>query len=335
MRRTGVTSHDVAKLAGVSQPTVSRALSGQPGVSAETRMRIESAVTELGYVPNLVGRTLSTKRANVVGFVINELENPFFIELVGALHNRLKRSGYRLVLYTDPAGEGVDFDELMDGSIAGVVLATTNLDSVAAQALIERHLPCVLINRGNPELAVDASLVDNLHGAGLVADLLVELGHTRIGAVLGHQNASTTVEREAGLRAGLRKSGQRLSEEYVVRGEFNIEAGKHAFRAIFETASPPTALMCVNDTVAIGVLDEARRLGIDVPGALTVIGFDDIAMSSMAAFDLTTVHCDLAQMAVDAAQLLLRRIESPQAQVQRIFQHPTLTLRGTHGPPRA
>ena len=147
-----VTSHDVAKLAGVSQPTVSRALLGQRGVAPETRRRIEIAVEQLGYVPNISGRNLSTKRTNVIGIVVNELENPFFVHLIDALHSRFQEAGYRIFLYTDEDDEGVDFTELADGTIAGVVLSTANLDSRQPMELLERGLPCVLINRGIPDL---------------------------------------------------------------------------------------------------------------------------------------------------------------------------------------
>lgn len=324
------TSHDVARLAGVSQPTVSRALRGEPGVALKTRQRVEEAARTLGYVASQLGRSLATLRTRRIGIVAAELTNPFYPHLVEPLHNHFERAGYRSVLYAEHEDSRVAFAELVDGSLDGIVLTTTLLGSPLPGALLRRGMPFVFLNRENEERGADAVVVDNEHGATLVADLLVGLGHRRVGAVLGPVSTSTGAQREIGFRRGLASHGLELSERATARGPFSFAAGRVGLTRLLATKPAPTALFCANDVLALGALDEATRTGVRVPEDLTIIGFDDISMSSMTRFNLTTVHCDLERLVADAADLLLKRIADPARSRNRIVQQPQLILRGTH-----
>jgi len=329
------TSHDVARLAGVSQPTVSRALRGESGVAIETRQRVEDAARFLGYVASQLGRSLATLRTRRIGIVAAELTNPFYPHLVEPLHDHFERAGYRSVLYAEREDSRVEFAELVDGSLDGIVLTTTVRGSALPRALLERGMPFVFLNRENDERAADAVVMDNEHGATLVADLLAGLGHHRIGAVFGPQSTSTGAQRETGFRGGLAAHGMQLAKHATVRGPFAFVAGRDGLRTLFAAPEPPTAIFCANDVLALGALDEATRMGIRVPEDLTVVGFDDISMSSMVRFNLTTIHCDLARLVADAADLLLKRIADPGRPHNRMVQQPELILRGTHASPLA
>jgi LacI family transcriptional regulator len=328
-----VTSFDVARLAGVSQPTVSRALRGEASVAPETRRRVEKAAAELGYVTSQLGRGLATRTTRRIGIVAAELTNPFYANLVEPLRDEFERAGYRSVLFVDRDDDARTANELADGSLDGVVLATARVDSTVPGLLGERGVPFVLLNREVDEVLADAAVVDNVGGAALLADLLVELGHQRIGAVLGPDWTSTGRDRERGLRRALAAHGCALAERSTMRVPFGFDEGGQAVHALMNQEEPPTALFCANDVLALGVLDGATRLGVRVPDDLTVVGFDDITLASWARFDLTTVRCDLPRLAAVAVDLLLKRIADGRAYHHRVVLPAELVLRGSHAAP--
>lgn len=329
-RQLPATSLDVARLAGVSQPTVSRALRGRKGVAEETLRRIKDAADALGYVPSQLGRGLATRSTRRIGLVAAELTNPFYPHLAEPLHDQLERAGYRTVLFAEREDNQVAFADLVDGLLDGVVLTTTLLGSMLPKALSERGLPFVFLNRRNYEVDADAVVVDNAYGGALVADLLVQGGHRRVGAVLGPRNTSTGREREAGFRQRLSEHGVDLPTSLTASGEFSFTAGDAGLRSLLSGNRPPTAVFCANDVLALGALNAATCLGVRVPEDVSIVGFDDIDMSSWARFDLTTVHCDLVGLANAAADLLLKRIADPKRMNSQIVQRPKLVLRGTH-----
>ncbi|GLZ15557.1 LacI family transcriptional regulator [Actinomadura sp. NBRC 104425] len=327
----GITSRDVARLAGVSQPTVSRALRGDPRISAETRRKVKEAAEALNYVPSEAGRSLSTRSTKRIGVLVTDLTNPFYPHLVAPLHDELERLGYRMMLFTERSDEVIASERLLDRSIDGVVLTTTTLDSGLPAELRRRRLPFVYLNResGTP---ADAAVVDNRHGAGLVARELAGLGHTRIAGIFGPDETSTGRDREYGFRLALAEVGVGLPEERVRRGPFEYATGRDALTELLTVDPRPTAVFCGNDVIALGALDAALQAGVRVPDELTVIGFDDIPMASWTAFQLTTVRHDLHGMARAAARLLVARITTPDADLERVVYTPELILRRTHAP---
>jgi LacI family transcriptional regulator len=176
-----VTSHDVARLAGVAQPTVSRALRDEKGVSAATRRRVREAARSLGYVPSQAGRALSTRRSRKIGVISAELSNPFYPALLGPLHDALAGHGYRTVLFTDRGERPVELDPLLDGSLDGVVLTTSERTSSLPGELMARGVPFVMVNRTVDGIEADRCVAGNRVGAAAVAELLAHLGHRRAG----------------------------------------------------------------------------------------------------------------------------------------------------------
>ncbi|GAA3967544.1 LacI family DNA-binding transcriptional regulator [Actinomadura viridis] len=331
----GITSRDVARLAGVSQPTVSRALRGDTRVSAETRRRVQEAARALGYVPSEAGRSLSTRSAKRVGVLVTDLTNPFYPHLVAPLHDELERLGYRMMLFAERSDEAIASERLLDRSIDGVVLTTTGLGSGLPAELHRRGLPFVYLNREGTTPA-DAAVVDNRLGAELAARELVTLGHERVAGIFGPEETSTGREREYGFRLALAEAGIGLPEARVRRGPFEFETGHAALASLLAAEPRPTAVFCGNDVIAIGALDAALRAGIRVPDELTVIGFDDIPMSAWESFRLTTVRHDLNEMAATAARLLVRRITGEAAgDPERVVFAPTFVARRTHARPPA
>lgn len=329
-RPSSATSYDVARLAGVSQPTVSRALRGSPGVSANTRRRVLEAVDKLGYVTMESGRSLATRRTGRVGIVAGELSNPYFASLVEPLHRALARYGYGTILLPDEDESGFESGALYDGSLDGVMLTTLALGSPVAAELMRRRVPFVLVGREVAGSEDHACVFDNFGGAREVADLLVDHGHERIGMILGPNQTSTARDREAGFREALAERGATLSSPAVLRGEFTVEHGYESLQALMRLTTPPTGVFCANDVIAIGALNAARKLGIAVPESLTIVGFDDISMSAWEVFRLTTVRLDFEAMAEEACRLLVERMTTSSPTVARKVIPVSLTLRHTH-----
>jgi LacI family transcriptional regulator len=330
-----VTSHDVARLAGVSQPTVSRALRDRKGVSMVTRARVRDAARALGYVPSQVGRSLATRTTGRVGVVSAELCNPFYPALIEPLHDALAALGYRMILLTDRGDAEIELEPLIDGSLDGVVLSTSEVSSQLPLELARRGLPHVMLNRSVDGAQTDECVSDNIAGAGAVADFLVDLGHTRIGAVFGPEAMSTGRERAAGFRTRLAERGAALESRYVRSGPFHQDTGRAALTELMACQPPPTALFCANDVVAFGACTAAMAAGIDIPRQLTIVGFDDIPMASWEVFSLTTMRIDLEDMGRRAAALLAERIADPGLPARRVVLPVDLVRRGSHAPPAA
>jgi DNA-binding LacI/PurR family transcriptional regulator len=329
-----ITSFDVARAAGVSQPTVSRALRNVPGTSPETRQRVRAAAAELGYVVSEVGRNLSTRRTGRVAVVSDELTNPYYPELVEPLRRVLAAAGLGMVIVSDSRRAAVTAEALADGSYDGVILTTTTRDSLLPRNLSARGVPHVLANRVLDVPECPSCSMDNRGGARGVAELLLSLGHSSIGWVQGPVDTSTGRGRAAALTEALRAAGVPPPREWRVRTAFDHDAALRAGLAMLGSTEPPTAVACGNDVIALGVLSAARRLGMRVPEDLTVIGFDDIGMASWPVIDLTTVHCDLERLADVAVHLLIEEMHERSAEPAEHVLPVSVVLRSTHGPPR-
>lgn len=329
-----VTSRDVARLAGVSQPTVSRALREDPRISPATRARVAQAARTLGYIRSEIGRSLRTRATRQIAMVA-DLANQIYPALVPALHDALGDAGHRLVVLAERPEQTSILDRLLDGSCDGVVLTTTLLTSTLPVELHRRGVPFVLLNRTSDVVDTDSVTVDNAGGAERVGALLTELGHRRVAAIFGPPATSTGRDREQGLRHALAAAGLALDPALVHHGEFSAAAGDAAARRILATGPLPTALFCANDNIAVGALACLYRAGVRVPADLTVIGFDDLEMSGWPWLDLTTVHSPLTAMARSAAALLLDRLAAGPDQPARHQVHPAeLVLRSSHAAPK-
>lgn len=327
-----ITSFDVARRAGVSQPTVSRALRNLPGASPETRRRVLAAATELAYIPSDSGRVLSTRSTRRIAVVSEELTNPFYPELVQPLGRYLAAAELRPVLITDSEGRGVDAGVLADGSYDGVILTTTTRRSTLPRDLTERGVPHVLVNRTLDEPESPGCAVDNADGARQVSDLLADLGHRRVASIQGPVATSTGKQRAEALRTGLRRHGIPLPRVMVTRVPFDHDAGYRAAVELLTGDQSPTAIVCGNDVLALGALSAARALGVRVPADVTVVGFDDIRLASWPLIDLTTVRCDLDALARRAVTMLQDLVAGRWEEPTTVRLPVRLVLRGTHAP---
>jgi LacI family transcriptional regulator len=327
------TSHDVARLAGVSQPTVSRALTDDPRVAEATRRRVRDAAVSLGYIPSGRGRSLSTRRTGQIAVVVSELANPFYMQTIAHVYEALEALGQRMVVLTDPPDRDVPADRLLDGLVDGAILTTTLLGASLPTELALRDFPFVLLNRGLEGLDVDTCMSDNHAGGKQAAELLLALGHRRIAAISGPADTSTGADREEGFREALNAAAIPLSDQLALRGPFSFETGYEGLCVLLNASPAPTAVFCGNDVIAVGALNAARSQGIAVPDELTIIGFDDIDVCSWDLIELTTLRQDLPRMTAEAVALLDARIVDPVRPARQVVLPTALIERGTHAPP--
>ena len=334
MAHQRITSRDIAREAGVSQPTVSRALRGDPRVAPGTAAVIEATARRLGYVPDAAGRTLSTRRTATVAIVVADITNPFYPELVEALHEELGRAGYRSVLLNERTDAGDGLGPLLRGGLVdGAIVATATNDDRTRALLAGERAPIVQLVREVDGAARDAVVAENRGGAALAAELLVALGHRRIGQIAGPPDASTTRERDAGLADGLDRLGAPADPALRRVGDYAHQAGHQGCLELLDLPERPTAIFCGNDVIALGALDAARRRRVRVPEELSIVGFDDISLAGWESFRLTTVRQPLSDMAHEAARRLVWRIEQADGEPGRRTVFPTeLIQRGTTGP---
>lgn len=319
-----VTSHDVARLAGVSQPTVSRALRDSPKVSEETKQRVRQAARALGYVPSETGRALSSGRTRRIGLLLTDLENQFYPHVIAPMHHELDSFGYQLMLQTETTDTATVAERLIANGLDGVLLATTTVDSVVPVRLRDRGVPFAYFNRTADAMEADSATVDPVPGLAEVAKEIAELGHRRVGAIFGPRNTSTALQRESALRDGLEEHGLSIGAGLTHRGPFDFDSGHAGARLLLDRDPRPTVIICGNDVVALGALNAARELGVDVPREVSMVGFDDLPPAAWPLVQLTTVAFDLEAMARRAANLLVRRIE---AEEPLPYEHAVFTSR--------
>lgn len=307
------TSRDIAKLAGVSQSTISRVLQNHPSVSAETRAAVLKVLAETKYRPNLMARAMKTNRTNTIGVVVARLSNPLYPELLQIIGARLRDAGQGMVVWdAETEGEQAPSDAARQGLVDGVIFTTATADTQALQDIQSFATPAVLLNRVVEGRQCDSVSSDNYAGGQEVAEYFVRCGRSCIGMITGSSKASTIREREHGFRDGLRKYGVELAPNRCMGVDiFSYQNGSHAMQRLLEAANRPDAVFCANDIVALGAVDAARAYGIRVPEDIWVVGYDDIEMASWHAYELTTVRQPLHEMVDAAVQLLLKRIESP------------------------
>ncbi|HEV6952246.1 MAG TPA: LacI family DNA-binding transcriptional regulator [Promicromonospora sp.] len=327
-----VTVHDVARAAGVSISTVSRALSTPERVAAETRDRVTRAADELGYRTNRAASGLRRGRMHAVGLVVPDLENPYFASVTKGVQARARSEGYDVFVADsdeDPAVEA-ELIRALAARTDGMVVASPRSDDESLRAALA-GVPAVLASR---ELSLGADgadevpyiAVDDASGVDQVLGHLSALGHRSVGIAAGPPTSWSGLRRVAGLEAAAERWGVTLVELGSFQPYFQggVQAADHAL------ARGVTAVTAFNDLMAIGILDRLRDRGVDVPGEMSVVGFDDVRMAAMFSPALTTVHAPLARLGGRAVDLLLARLrDSAPASAQLPVE---LVVRGSSGP---
>jgi len=319
-----VTATDVARRAGVSQSAVSRVFTPGASVSEAMAQRVREVAEELGYRPNVLARSLITGRTRIVGLVVGYLENPFYPEVLEALSASLEALGYHILVFHAGHGEGEEdvervVGELMDYQVDGLVTASVHLSDRLVARCRAAGLPVVLFNRGLPGSGLSSVTSANRAGGAAVAEFLVAGGHRHITHIGGLQTASTGRDRWEGFRDALRGAGQEVHA--MAQGDFDRAHAIAAARAMMEAPVPPDAIFVANDHMALGVLDELRHgMGMDVPGEVSIVGYDDVPAAAWQAFGLTTIRQPVDRMVAAAIDMLVGEIEqgAPSGRVEEV-----------------
>ena len=327
-----VTLEHVAARAGVSRSLVSLALKGSTRVSEETRRRIIAASEELGYRPNLNARRLASHRSHALGVMLADLHNPIYAEILDEFTSGTEDDQRQLLLaagFRDAGRERQGLESLIAQQVEGVLLMGP-LSSTACIQEIARQTPLVVIGRRVP--SVDCVFIDDAQGLRLAVEHLVELGHRQIAHIDGGQGAGSTTRRRS-YREVMRELGLD-SHIQVVAGDYTEEGGRAAAARMFAEQNRPTAIVAANDLSAIGVLAAARAAGISVPNDLSVVGYDNTALSHNGYVDMTTVDYPRHRMGAMARELLNKRTAPRSVDAGRTFTiAPSLIIRSTSGPP--
>jgi LacI family transcriptional regulator, galactose operon repressor len=331
VRKARPTIYDVARLAGVSTATVSRALNGTGQIATATRAAIDDAVAQLGYHPNTAARSLVTRSTQTIALLLPDITNPFYAALVSGIQERALEAGHTMLLCTtegDPEREEQYLSLLRAKQVDGVLVDGLVLPPDRITRFVRDGLPIVCLDRDIDSTLVPLVQVDNRLGARLATEHLLSLGHVRIAHVAGVPELGISEERIQGYRDAHRRAGVPLDAELLAVGSFTEEGGYEAARSLLATHEF-TAVFAANDLSALGVLSALAGAGRRVPDDVSVVGFDDLRLSRYMTPPLTTVHQPAGEIARHATELLLQLAAGRTIDRMLHLLEPELVVRGS------
>lgn len=328
------TIRDVANLAQVSLGTASNVLNRPAVVAPNTRQRVLDAITSTGFVRSTAAHQLRVGRSHTIGVVVLDIANPFFAEMVRGAEHVLRQRDYVLMLCSSEESAERELRYLRvleEHRVDGVLISPVESDLESAAALVARGIPTVLLDRDGTSHGLCSATVDNVRGAELAADHLFELGHRRVAFVNGPPTIRQCIDRAEGARRSVRRARRHhtASLQEVVVAALTIEQGEAAVPRLLALEPRPSAVMCANDLLALGVLRGLAALGIVVPDEMAVVGYDDVVFASMLSPSLTSVRQPQYELGVVAAQLLLKEVTGSPHEHQTILFEPELVVRAS------
>ncbi|NNC37262.1 MAG: LacI family transcriptional regulator [Acidimicrobiales bacterium] len=326
-----VTIIEIAERAGVSMKTVSRVLNGEPNVRESTREKVKKVAAELNYQPNVFARSLASKRSFVVAHFHDNPSPDYLEKIYTGIHQVTRSSGYLAVMepltvpYTKSAGE-----YLARFKVDGVILSPPLSDNTAlVEMLLERGIPIVRISpRNNFELSSYA-YVDDTSATKAMTEHLIELGHKKIAFIAGPREHGAARKRETGFHQATEAAGLNKSECPVFQGDFSVRSGFDAAKAALANSGDVTAIVAANDDMAVGVVMAALKRGLDVPGDLSVTGFDGSRLGDIIWPQLTTVKQPVEEMAAEVTSMLLEEIVAKEHEKKAVKFDVTNLIRNT------
>ncbi len=325
---------DVARKAKVSTATVSRVLNDVGLVKAATRSRVLKAIKELNYYPNLHARTLAGGKNRTLGMVVSNIENPFFLDIFRALEMAAHQAGYEVVVVnTDyrPQRLLADVHLLMGRRPAGLALIVSEMEASLIRELEQSGIPAVFYDVGRTRPNITNIRVNYAKGMQRMVEYLHDLGHTRMAFIGHHTGLSPLGHRKKSFLETMTRFTPGV--EFTTIADIDSPAGgRDATRRLLATGFQPSAILCVNDYMAMGVLRELRDQGLSVPGDISVTGFDDIHLAEYACPGLTTAHIPRGNIGTLAFEALVPPDGAASLRGQEIVIDPTLIVRESTGP---
>lgn len=324
-----VSIKDIARRAGVSHSTVSRALTDSPLVNAQTKVYIQQLAQEMGYTPSAVARAMLTRHTGTVGVVVTSIADPFVAEVVRGIEETALDCGYNILLCNsddDPGREIAAVRALRVKWVDAVIVTASRVGSFYAE-LTEIHVPVVLINNQQPGEYSFSVRNDDFIGGRLVGEYLLGLGHRRIAYISGREMATSSQLRLEGCQSVLHEARVEIPPQWIISGDGRPTGGERAVGPLFEQTPHPTAIFCYNDQTAMGALRALKARGLRVPQDMSVAGYDDIAAASYLDPPLTTVAQAKYELGQQAFEMVLALIRGEQ--VQDVLLKPELVVRSS------
>lgn len=332
-KKKRVTSYDVAKAAGVSQSAVSRVFLKGRSVSKKTREKVLTTANELGYKPNAIARMLITKRSGMVAVILSSRANINYPEVLSLLNKRLAECNERVLLFNLDDSEGLDeiLEQIWTFQVDGVIALAAHFDNESIEKFKDHNIPVVLYNRVVLGQTASSVCVNHEQGIFQLVTLLDKQAHKDYLVIAGPTESDVANERlECAIKA-LSAKGHR--DVPILYGDYSYDSGRQAFHQWMKDNKAPTAVVCSNDPMAIGVIDEARsNWGLRVPEDLSVVGFDGVSAVAWHSYQLTTVKQPLELMTKAAVDILLEQIETPDNPAQLRVWSGSLIEGNTVGP---
>jgi DNA-binding LacI/PurR family transcriptional regulator len=336
-----ITIKDIAKQAGVSHSTVSRALHGSSLISIETTERIRQIAAEMGYSPSAAARSLKTNRSHALGVIVSTIDDPFFSEILQGIEEIAQERGYSLLMAASqrkPEREQAIVQDMRERHVDGLIICSASFSTVQRNKLLEFGIPIVMVNNQAAEEYRYSIYHDDVDGSRQVVRHLIDLGHKKIAYLGNSLSGRTTSDRLLGFHQEMEAAGLTVSDEYIheVSGG-SPKDGVIAVEYFISLAQRPTAIFCFNDMLAIGVLSELYNASIRVPEEISVVGFDNIVFSNYTNPPLTTLDQPKRYIGAEAARLILGLLDSAKdndALVQKILKlKGKLLIRQSTAPP--
>lgn len=311
------TIKDVAKKSGFSITTVSRALNGYDDVNEETKKIIRKVANDINYYPNAIARSLVKRGSHTFGYILSGLErgskHVIIQEFLAAIYDFAREHGYEVLLMTvdsqNPSSKSY-LQFAREHNLAGIIVSGISTDEKYYRELQSSQIPCVLIDLVADNIKVGCVTTDNYEASRDVVSYLYKMGHRNIAFLNGKEKASVSMVRYSGFVDRMRELDLSLSLDYVINGEFSEEIAYNEVKKFLPQHPEITAIYCASDLMAIGALNAARDLEIDVPGKLSVVGFDNIPIARYMAPALTTVEQDFYSMGYEAAKMLYSIVQN-------------------------
>ena len=307
------TIKDIARIAGVSVTTVSRALNGYSDVSEKTRKKIKRIAEELSYSPNTVARSLVTNKTKTIGLLVSELsregmKDNTVLNVLTGINEYCGEVGYDIILLNTSSAKQKEktYAQLCrERRVDGVIVQGIKKEDPYLIEVVESNIPCVLVDIPIESTTVGYVTTDNEEGSVKAVQHLVNLGHRHIAMINGHNQAFVSQERRKGYEKALRNNQLNVKEEFIVSGDFEEGVAQAVAEKLITEHLEITAIYCASDLMAFGVMKAAKKYGIRIPEDLSIVGFDDIVLASYVTPRLTTVGQDTFQIGLESARLLI------------------------------
>ena len=329
------TIKDIAKQANVSIATVSRVINKTGPVAKKTEKKINAIIEELNYVPNNVARSLVKQSSKTIGVIVADIMNPFYAEIIRAIQDEADLNGYSVISCNsdeDMEKEKQCIHMLLANQVSGIIFAggRGNGDFYNAHVLeVSKSIPVVLADEYLAGDNIYSIVCNKVKGASYAVNYLLELGHKNIAIISGYKDYKPSIEKIKGYKKALKEYGIPINAQYIKYGDYHLDGGMRNVRELMSLKEPPTAIFAANDLMAMGAIRTLKDLGYRVPGDISVVGFDDIAMNEFTTPALTSIKQEMTKQGHMAVQILHQVFNGEEVEKKKYVIEPILVKRDT------